>query len=257
MTDRLTGRTVVVTGAGSGIGAAIARGIVAEGGNAVLADLDLAAAESVAAELGERALAVRVDVADRAQVAAGIAAAVARFGRIDAYFNNAGVNQPMNFLDVTEENFMFIMRINALGVLIGTQEAAKQFLAQGPRGGGIAGKVVNTASIAGRTGFAEWAPYSAAKAGLLALTRSIAIEYGARGIRCNSVAPGPIDTPLLNAAPAMLGELGERLKQGMVNATVMRRIGQPEEVAATIAFLASDEASGINGEGITVALGSS
>src|ERR1700712_1481131 len=104
MSDRVAGRSIVVTGAASGIGAAIARGLAAEGAFVTIADLDLEAAERVAASIGDAALAVRVDVTDRAEVQAGIAAAVERFGRLDAYFNNAGMNAPMHFLDVTEQN---------------------------------------------------------------------------------------------------------------------------------------------------------
>jgi meso-butanediol dehydrogenase / (S,S)-butanediol dehydrogenase / diacetyl reductase len=254
MTDRLTGRTVVVTGAGSGIGAAIARGVVAEGGNAVLADLNLEAVQAVAADLGERALAVRVDVSDRAQVAAGIRAAVERFGRIDAYFNNAGVNQPMNFLEVTEENFMFIMRINALGVLIGTQEAAKQFLAQGPRDGGLAGKVVNTASIAGRTGFAEWAPYSAAKASVITITQSGARDLASRGVTVNAFAPGVVATPLWTKLDADLAEIGKADAgfDSMSNDILLGRPAQPEDIVPTAVFLASADSDYITGQVIPI-----
>lgn len=151
MTGRLHGRTIVVTGGASGIGAALCEGFAAEGANAVIADLNLDAGQALADRIsaaGGSASAVRVDVTDRDAVRAGIAAAVERYGRLDAYFNNAGMNSPMKYLDVTESNFDLIMKVNVLGVLIGAQEAATQFIAQG--GGG---KIVNTASIAGRTGF--------------------------------------------------------------------------------------------------------
>ncbi len=163
MADRLRGRTIVITGGASGIGAALATGFAAEGANAVIADLNLEAADALVAEIrstGGSASAVRVDVTDREVGAHRHLGRVERHGRLDAYFNNAGMNAPMKFLDITEENFELVMRVNALGVLIGIQEAAKQFIAQG--GGG---KVVNTASIAGRQGFSSFAPYSAAKAG--------------------------------------------------------------------------------------------
>jgi meso-butanediol dehydrogenase/(S,S)-butanediol dehydrogenase/diacetyl reductase len=254
MTDRLTGRTVVVTGAGSGIGAAIARGVVAEGGNAVLADLNLEGAQAVAAELGTRALAVRVDVSDREEVVAGIRAAVDQFGRIDAYFNNAGVNQPMNFLDVSETNFEFIMRINALGVLIGTQEAAKQFIAQGPSEGEIAGKVVNTASIAGRTGFAEWAPYSAAKAAVISITQSAARDLAARGVTVNAFAPGVVATPLWTKLDADLAEIGKADAgfDSMANDILLGRPAQPEDIVPTAIFLASSDSDYITGQVIPI-----
>jgi meso-butanediol dehydrogenase/(S,S)-butanediol dehydrogenase/diacetyl reductase len=170
MGKRVDGRTILITGAASGIGAAIARGCAEEGANVVLADLNLDAANAVVAEIsaaGGSALAVKVDVVDRASIVAAVAAAVGRFGRLDVYFNNAGMNSPMKFLDITEDNFTKVMNVNALGVLIGTQEAVRQFLAQGPASAGaVAGKVINTASIAGRTGFPNFAPYSAAKAAI-------------------------------------------------------------------------------------------
>jgi 2-hydroxycyclohexanecarboxyl-CoA dehydrogenase len=117
------------------------------------------------------------------------------------------------------------------------------------------GSIVNVASEAGRVGSQGSVTYSAAKAGVIGFTKAIARESSRFGVRCNAVAPGPIDTPLLNSAPAELGELGERLRQGMIKATTMRRIGQPEEVAAAIAFLASDDASYVTGQTINVSGG--
>jgi 2-hydroxycyclohexanecarboxyl-CoA dehydrogenase len=118
-----------------------------------------------------------------------------------------------------------------------------------------AGVIVNVASEAGRVGSQGSAVYSAAKAGVIGFTKAIAREAGRYRVRCNAVAPGPIETPLLNSAAELLGELGERLKQAMVNATVMGRAGEPEEVASAIAFLASDDASYITGQTINVSGG--
>jgi meso-butanediol dehydrogenase/(S,S)-butanediol dehydrogenase/diacetyl reductase len=248
MTDRLTGRTIVVTGAASGIGAAISRGLAAEGANVVLADLDLEAAQQVADGIGVdggSALAVRVDITDRAAVAAGIASAVEAYGRLDAYFNNAGMNAPMKFLDITEENFELVMKVNALGVLIGTQEAAKQFIAQG--GGG---KVVNTASIAGRTGFASFAPYSAAKAAIISLTQAGARSLAGEGITVNAFAPGVVATPLWKKLDADLEKMGEGDSgfDSMAAGILLGRPAQPEDITPTAIFLASSDSDYVTGQ---------
>lgn len=253
MVDRLRGKTVVITGGGSGIGAGIARGLAAEGANVALADLNEEAAarvaEEITAEGGGQAIAVRVDVTDRAQVAAGIAKTVERFGRIDAYFNNAGMNQPMKFLDITESNFELILKVNALGVLIGTQEAAKQFLAQG--GGG---KVVNTASIAGRTGFPSFAPYSAAKSAVISLTQAGARALAADGITVNAFAPGVVDTPLWTKLDRDLEEIGEGDAgfDSMAAGILLGRAATPGDLVPTAIFLAGSDSDYITGQVIPI-----
>ncbi len=248
MTARLTGKTIIVTGGGSGIGAGIGRGLAAEGANVVLADLNLAAAQSVADEIagaGGVASAVEVDITDRAAVAAGIAQAVEAYGRLDAYFNNAGMNAPMKFLDITEDNFQLVMKVNALGVLIGTQEAAKQFIAQG--GGG---KIVNTASIAGRTGFASFAPYSAAKAAVISLTQAAARSLAPEGITVNAFAPGVVATPLWKKLDADLEKMGEGDAgfDSMASGILLGRPAQPEDIAPTAIFLAAPDSDYITGQ---------
>lgn len=251
MADRLAGRTIIVTGGGSGIGAGIGRGLATEGANVVLADLNLAAAEDVArgiTEAGGVASAVEVDVTDRAAVAAGIATTVERYGRLDAYFNNAGMNAPMKFLDITDDNFMLLMKVNALGVLIGTQEAAKQFIAQG--GGG---KIVNTASIAGRQGFASFAPYSAAKAAVISLTQAAARSL-APAITVNAFAPGVVDTPLWVKLDADLEAMGESDTNfaSMASGILLQRPAQPEDIAPTAVFLAGPDSDYITGQVIPI-----
>ncbi len=252
MTSRLSGRTVVVTGAASGIGAGIVRGLAAEGANVVLADLNLEAAQSIANEIaqgGGSALAVRVDITDRAAVRAGIEAAVERFGRIDAYFNNAGMNAPMKYLEITEENFSKVMSVNALGTLVGTQEAAKQFIAQG--GGG---KIVNTASIAGRTGFASFAPYSAAKAAVISLTQAGARALAGHGITVNGFAPGVVATPLWDKLDADLEKMGEGDSgfASMSGDILLGRPAQPADIVPTAIFLAAEDSDYITGQIIPI-----
>lgn len=252
MTRRLDGRTIIVTGGASGIGAALAAGFAGEGANVVIADLDLDAAEALASEIAASdgsATAVRVDVTDREAVRAGIAHAVERYGRLDAYFNNAGMNSPMKYLDVTESNFELVMRVNALSVLVGTQEAAKQFITQG--GGG---KVVNTASIAGRQGFSSFAPYSAAKAAVISLTQAGARALAEHGITVNGFAPGVVATPLWTKLDKELEEIGEGQNgfDSMSSSILLGRPADPTDIVPTGIFLASGDSDYITGQIIPI-----
>jgi meso-butanediol dehydrogenase/(S,S)-butanediol dehydrogenase/diacetyl reductase len=252
MRGRVENRVIVVTGGGSGIGAAIARGCAAEGASVVVADLDETAARAVADEISENggsALPVRVDVTDRASVAAGIRTAVEHFGRLDVCFNNAGMNEPMRFLDITEENFRRIMEVNALGVLIGTQETARQLLAQGS-----GGKVINTASIAGRTGFADFAPYSASKAAVISLTQAAARALAPHGITVNGFAPGVVATPLWTKLDADLERIGagDSGFDSMASGILLGRPAQPRDIVPTALFLAGSDSDYITGQIIPI-----
>jgi meso-butanediol dehydrogenase/(S,S)-butanediol dehydrogenase/diacetyl reductase len=171
---RVSGKSCIVTGAAQGIGRAIGEALLDEGADVCFADINgTKAAETAAAnsdrakKAGGRVISASVDVTKRDDVRAMIAKTVEAFGKLDVKFNNAGVNKPMNFLDVTEQNWNFIMEINGLGVLIGMQEAAKQMIAQG-----TGGKIINTASIASRQGFDNVAPYCASKWAVVSLTQS-------------------------------------------------------------------------------------
>jgi meso-butanediol dehydrogenase/(S,S)-butanediol dehydrogenase/diacetyl reductase len=252
MGERVRGRTIIVTGGASGIGAAISRGLAAEGANVAIADLNLEAGEAVAHEIasaGGTAIALRVDVTDRESVADAIQTAVGRFGKLDVYFNNAGMNVPMKFLDITEENFLLVMRVNALGVLIGTQEAARQFLAQGSTG-----KIVNTASIAGRTGFPNFAPYSAAKAAVISITQAAARSFAADGITVNAFAPGVVATPLWTKLDADLEKMGagDAGFDSMAADILLGRPAQPEDIVPTALFLAAPDSDYITGQVIPI-----
>jgi 2-hydroxycyclohexanecarboxyl-CoA dehydrogenase len=244
---RLEGKTALVTGGASGIGAATARRLAAEGARVAIGDVNEDGARSIAGELD--GFACVLDVTDTGSVNAAVAAATEALGEIDVLVNNAGTDLFSFFVNSDEGLWDFVLGVNLRGVLAVTHAVLPGMQAR--RGGAI----VNVASEAGRVGSQGSAVYSAAKAGVIGFTKAIARESARYRVRCNAVAPGPIETPLLNAAPKLLGEIGERLKQGMVNATVMGRSGEPEEVAAAIAFLASDDASYITGQTLNVSGG--
>jgi len=249
---RMTGRTVIVTGGASGIGAGIASALASEGANVVIADLNLDAANAQAAKIvqaGGQAIAAKVDVTDRASVVAGIELAVKTYGQLDCYFNNAGFNKPLKFLDVTEENFNAIMKVNVWGVLVGTQEAAKQFIKQG-----TGGKVINTASIAGRTGFPSFAPYSASKASVISLTQAAARALAEHKITVNAFSPGVVATPLWVTLDKDLEAIGEGDSgfDSMSSDILLGRPAEPEDIAPTALFLASSDSDYITGQTMAI-----
>jgi 2-hydroxycyclohexanecarboxyl-CoA dehydrogenase len=244
---RLEGRIALVTGGASGIGAATVRRLAAEGARVAVADIDLDGARAVAGEVDGHAL--HLDVADAASAVAAAAETESELGPIDVLVNNAGTDRFAFFVNTDEALWDFVLGVNLRGTIAVTHAVLDGMQR---RGGGA---IVNVASEAGRVGSQGSVVYSAAKAGVIGFTRAVARESSRFGVRVNAVAPGPIDTPLLNAAPVELGEIGERLKAGMIAATSMRRIGQPEEVAAAIAFLASDDASFVTGQTINVSGG--
>jgi 2-hydroxycyclohexanecarboxyl-CoA dehydrogenase len=244
---RLEGKIALVTGGASGIGAATARRLAAEGARVAIGDIAEDGARELAGELD--GLACRLDVADPVSVREAVAEIERELGPVDVLVNNAGTDRFAFFVNTDEELWDLVLGVNLRGTMAVTHAVL----------GGMqqrrSGSIVNVASEAGRVGSQGSVVYSAAKAGVIGFTKAIAREAARYRVRCNAVAPGPIETPLLNAAPLMLGELGERLKQAMVNATALGRSGQPEEVAATIAFLAGEDASYVTGQTLGVSGG--
>src|SRR3954449_10520993 len=239
---QLEGRKGLVTGGASGIGAAIARRLAAEGAGIVIGDVNEEGAKGVASEID--ADAVFLDVTDPVS-----AKAVAEeHGPFAILINNAGTDDFAFFTDMTPERWRRLIAINLEGVFSCTHAVLPAM-----QGAGY-GRIVNIASEAGRVGSKGSAVYSAAKGGVIAFTKTIARENARFGVTANAIAPGPIDTPLLNAARS-LGDIGDRIIETMKGQTQMRRLGQPEEVAAAVAFLASDDASYVTGETIGVSGG--
>ena len=248
---RVQDRVVVVTGGAGGIGSAACRAIAVEGGKVVVADLDGDAAKAVAEEItadGGSATSIGVDVTDRAQVRAMVQAAVEAFGALNVIFNNAGVNRPRSFLDVDEANFDEIVRVNTWGVIVCTQEAARQMIAQG--GGG---KIINTGSIASRQGYWEFVPYCVAKFGTLAVTQATARGLIEHGITVNAFAPGVVDTPMwvglnedirtITDQPADANPMQE-----FATNTLIGRPASPAELAPFLVYLASSESDYMTGQ---------
>jgi 2-hydroxycyclohexanecarboxyl-CoA dehydrogenase len=239
---RLAGRKAFVTGGGSGIGAAIARRLAAEGADVVVGDIDEPAAREVAGEIDAEA--VPLDVADPDSAAA----AIGGVGQLDVLVNNAGVDDFGFFGEMTPERWRRLVAINLEGVFACTRAALPMMQRAGY------GRIVNIASEAGRVGSKGSAVYSAAKGGVIAFSKALARENARYGITVNAVAPGPIDTPLLRSA-RQLGEIGDRIIETMKASTQMKRLGRPEEVAAAVAFLASEEAGYVTGETLGVSGG--
>jgi 2-hydroxycyclohexanecarboxyl-CoA dehydrogenase len=240
---RLEGRKALVTGGAGGIGAAIARRLAAEGAEVTVGDLNLEGATDVAGEIS--GLPISLDVTDLGSAEAAIESAGVP---IDILVNNAGTDEFGFFSQTTPEQWQKVLAVNLNGVLNCTFAALP-----GMQDAGY-GRIVNVASEAGRVGSKGSAVYSAAKGGVIAFTKVMAREGARFGITANAIAPGPIETPLLMRAKE-LGEIGEKIVETMKAGTQLGRLGQPEEVAAAVAFLASDDASYVTGETLGVSGG--
>ncbi len=230
---RFSDKTAIVTGSAHGIGAAIARRLHVEGANVVIADFDHAAAAALATELGERATAAMVDVRDRSAVESVVAATVAQFGRLDVLIANAGIVDRLPFLEFTDDLWRKVIETNLYGAFVSSQAAARQMVAQGGRG-----RIVTVASNSGVFGGRGRAAYGASKAGIINLTQTMAIELAEHGILVNAVAPGATRTRATS---------GDTPPPSVMSRMPLRRYGEPEEIAAVAAFLASDECSFVTG----------
>lgn len=249
---RLDQKIALVTGAGSGIGEAIARLYAQQGAHVVIGDIQLKAAQQVAAaiqESGGSATALVFDVADEGQVQAALREIVARHGRLDILVNNAGVSHVGNILETSVEDWERVLRVNARGVFLCAREAVRQMLAQSPAGGVI----INMASVAGLIAPERRLPYSASKGAVLALTRSIAIDYAMRGIRCNAICPGTVHTPFVEGflARVYAGHEDEE-RQKLHARQPIGRMGRPEEIASAALYLAADEAAFVTGSPLII-----
>jgi meso-butanediol dehydrogenase/(S,S)-butanediol dehydrogenase/diacetyl reductase len=242
MAGRLDGKVIGITGGASGMGLAFGEAFAREGAKVLIVDLNEDAAKKAVegiVEAGGSAAYAVANVVDRTQVQAAVQTAVTEFGRLDVWLNNAGYNAPMQFLDITEENFRRVLDINALGVLIGTQEAAKQMVAQGQ-----GGKIINTSSIAGREGFPTFAPYSASKAAVISLTQSGAKALAKHEITVNAFAPGVVATPLWDKLDEDLYAIGDIKSRGSAlneyeKGIIRGRMAHPKDIVGTALFLAS------------------
>ena len=240
--SRLQGKVAIVTGAGSGIGEATARLMAREGASVVVADINGAAAERVAEEIGG-AVAAAVDVSDESSLVRMIETAVEAFGGLDVLHNNA-TDSSANATDtdiVTLDMALFdrIVGVNLKGQIMGCKHAIPRMLARG------GGSIVNTASIEAFVGRGVRASYAASKAGVVSLVRSVASQYGSRGIRCNAVAPGLVLTPAVQ-------DMTPEQTQASNSIYPMPRLCRPEDVASVVAFLASDDAAYVNGTTVMV-----
>lgn len=235
MGDRLAGKVAVVTGAGSGMGAAMVRRFVTEGAKVIAADIS-GAQSQVAEGCGSTCVAAQVDVSQSSDVQRMLGLSVERFGRLDILCNNAGIQGPLApTADYDETEWDKVIAVNLTGVFLGMKYAIPLMLETAGKG-----SIVNTSSMASIVAFPTLPAYSASKGGVSTLTRLTAAEYASKNIRVNAIAPGAIDTGMTRGMP-------QEYLQAAVAATLMGRIGTPDEIANLALFLASDEASFITG----------
>ncbi|PJZ68667.1 beta-ketoacyl-ACP reductase [Leptospira perolatii] len=240
----LKGKNAIITGSARGIGKATALKLAQAGANVVIADLNEEASKATAAEIakatGVKAIGVSCNVSSSESAAATVQACVEAFGSVDVLVNNAGITKDTLLMRMKQEQWDAVIAVNLTGTFNCTQAAIK-YMMKNPNGGSI----INLSSIAGVNGNIGQTNYSASKAGVIGFTKAVALEMASRKVRCNAIAPGFIATEMTEAIP-------EKIRTAMVAAIPLKRAGQPDDIANTIAFLASDLASFITGQVIEV-----
>jgi len=234
-----SGKIVIVTGSGRGIGRTIAEKFAAAGATVVVSDVDEAVVTEVASGLPNGAIGVKADVTSADEVENLIKQAMERFGRVDVVVNNAGITRDTLLIRMAEKDWDMVLDINLKGAFLVTKSAAKVMMKQ------RSGRIVNISSVVGLFGNAGQANYSASKAGLIGFTKSVAKEIGARGVTVNAVAPGFIETEMTKTLP-------EAARNQFLDLSTIKRAGTPEDIASAVMFLASDDASYITGHVLSV-----
>jgi 3-oxoacyl-[acyl-carrier protein] reductase len=247
MSKKLAGKVAIVTGASKGIGAAIAKHLGAEGAAVVVNyATDRDGAQRAVAEIagaGGKAVAVQANVAKKSEIERLFAEAKKAFGKLDILVNNAGIYEVSPLQDITEEHYHRQFNLNVLGLILASQEALKHF---GPAGGSI----INISSVVSRVAFPGVTVYSATKAAVDSITRTLSVELGAKKIRVNAVNPGMVETE-----GNYMAKEGSEFRRGVEEKTPLGRIGQPQDIAPAVVFLASDEAGWLTGETLHIAGG--
>lgn len=248
----MTSRVALVTGGAQGIGGGISEALGAHGFRVAVADLNLDAAKETAARItagGGQAIAVPIDITDTASVRTALAEVTAQFGEIEVVVNNAGWDDFMPFVKTTEDFWDKILDINFKGALRVCHTVVPGMVERG------FGRVINIGSDAGRVGSSLEAVYSGAKGGIIAFTKTLAREVATKGVTVNTVCPGPTDTPALRKFADNSGEDADKVIGGMAKSVPMKRLGTPKDVAAAVAFFASDAAEYITGQTLSVSGG--
>ena len=239
---RLSGKTALITGAARGIGLAFAKAYVAEGARVAIADIDLAKAQAAAAEIGDAAVAVHMDVSDQASIEQGVEATVSALGQIDILINNAAIFSAAPIVEIDRADYARVFDINVGGTLFTMQAVARHMIDRG-----IKGRIINMASQAGRRGESLVAVYCASKAAVISLTQSAGLNLIAHGINVNAIAPGVVDGEHWDGVDAFFakyeGKAPGQKKKEVAQAVPMGRMGTAEDLTGMAVFLASDDAA--------------